>query len=93
MRSPNEPLLLGRSFMAWVLLLFGIFDVMLAINISVVWIALMDMFLAGMMFSYWVADGIIESQQALIKKSLGLCNRAIKVAQHTNQRYLNKTNL
>jgi hypothetical protein len=67
-----QPVLWNRSFLAWMNLLLCIFTLIVAINIDIFFFAMLDMFMAGVLFVNWFADSIYQSQNKLVKQALNL---------------------
>jgi hypothetical protein len=56
MRSLTEPILMGRSFLAWINFLLMILILIVASTQDTRWILMLDMFWAGCLFVMWFRD-------------------------------------
>lgn len=68
MRDLNEPLFLGRSFLAWMNFLLMIFIIICVINSPLSSPNYLLMFIAGMNFSFWLTEPMLKSGYVLARK-------------------------
>ena len=68
MKQQNE--IWGRDFQNWFILLLGVINLMLGIQIFPYWISCLNFFTAGMCFSSWLFSDIINSNFRMINSLL-----------------------
>lgn len=72
MKPLFDPIFLNRSLLAWLNLLIGIIDIIVAINITSMFGKISLAFIAGFCFCTWVYDTNFQSLKQLIEESLSL---------------------
>ena len=70
--SLDKPLWLGRSFMAWCYLLLSEACIIIALSSFDKLVSYFEFFFAGLFFTYWLIDFVLQRYQKMFDEMLGM---------------------